>query len=82
MARKALLTNESAIEYVRGYYASHEYVRLVQIEQAAFIKAFGDTPDLVTVIAKTEFQDRPETIQWDVWLEDDGEGGLCLYGEF
>ena len=76
--RSALLTNESAVEYVKAYYAKCEGVHSVSIEQAAFIRANDEMPvDAVTVIAHFyDSRDHRHTDQWDVWVE-----AGALYGE-
>lgn len=76
--RSALLTNESAVEYVKAYYAGCEGVHSVNIEQAAFIRTNPDVPvDTVTVVAHFhDADDLRHTDQWDVWVEFG-----ALYGE-
>ncbi len=74
------LNRETASEYVQGYYAA------IAGHTSTIAKAMPVTNEdgipMVIVHADVTWDNLTERQVWDCWLEDDGMGGQCLYGEF
>jgi hypothetical protein len=82
MPKRAKLTLAAAKDYVIGYYQAAEDVIKIDIEGAGLFRPEGGVQEVCGLnVVVTYRNGGKDAVRWEVFEEDDGEGGSCLRGD-